>query len=139
MLVRNITYEDSDGNEQTKAFSFHLSKREIVKILAEYEGGFEEAFQRILETKNNKEMIALFDRFVLGALGEKGEEGRFIKNEEIIKKFIETFAYDALFDELSTDDKAFLGFIEGVFPKGVREEMMKALNEEIEKLKQLES
>ena len=136
MLKRNITYEDYEGNACTDTYYFNLTKTELVKLLSEFEGGIEKEIKRIIEKGDNKQLIVIFDKIVLGALGTKADDGkRFIKNQDIIERFTQSMAYDALFMELSQNEKAFLEFVQGVFPADVSNEIVSALNEQTKEVK----
>jgi len=118
MLKRNITYEDFNGDTVTDTYYFNLSKTELLELEVSYDGGLEAAIQRIVEAKDNQALVQEFKKLVLLSYGEKSEDGkRFIKNDEAREAFSQTAAYDALFMELSTDDKAAVDFIQGILPK----------------------
>lgn len=118
MLKREIKYEDFDGNDTSDVFYFNLSKPELIELEVEYPEGFGGMIQRIIETKDSKELIRQFKDLVLLAYGEKSADGkRFVKNEELRKQFSETAAYQALFIELATSDNAAIEFLKGILPK----------------------
>jgi hypothetical protein len=118
MLKREIKYEDFDGNEQTDIFYFNISKPEMVELEVEYPEGLKGFIEKIIETKDNKELINQFKRIILLAYGKKSDDGkRFIKNDELREEFSQTAAYQALFIELATVDNAAADFITGILPK----------------------
>lgn len=118
MLKREITYEDYNGETVTDTFYFNLTKTEIIELEVGYEGGLEAAIQKIIEAKDNKNLIAEFKKIVLAAYGKKSEDGkRFIKSETLREEFAQTAAYDALFMELATSEDAAANFINGIIPK----------------------
>lgn len=118
MLKREIKYEDFNGDQTTGIFYFNISKPELIEMEVEYEGGFGRMIQKVIETKDNKELIKQFKEIVLRAYGEKSEDGkRFIKSEELSKEFSQTAAYEVLFMELATNDEAAATFLKGVLPK----------------------
>jgi len=117
MLKRTINYEDFNGNPQSEIFYFNLSKPELVELEMNHEGGFGAFMQRIIDAKDPKVLIQEFKKIVLLAYGQKSDDGkRFDKSDQMTHEFTQTAAYNALFMELATDDKAAAAFIEGIMP-----------------------
>jgi len=128
MLKRTIKYEDFDDVEREDIFYFNISKSELIELEVEYDAGFGEYLKRIIESKDNKELIKQFKAIVLMAYGQRSEDGkRFIKSDTLREEFQQTAAYNALFMELAMDDNAAVVFIEGVLPKDMVGEVTKAL------------
>lgn len=118
MLKREITYEDFDGNQVTDIYYFNLNRTELVELEVGYEGGLQAALQRIIESKDNKQIISEFKKIILMAYGVKSEDGkRFIKSEKLREEFTQTAAFDALFMDLATNENAGANFINGILPK----------------------
>jgi hypothetical protein len=123
----SITYKDFNGDTNTEVFYFHLSKSELIKLNASYSGGAGNFFTRILETKNEGEVINEFEKFILAAYGQKSDDGKiFLKSDELRSRFVQSAAYDALFTELMESEKAQNEFIMGVMPKELQDEVQKA-------------
>ena len=56
-----------------------------------------------------------FENFIAKSYGVKSEDGRrFMKSEEISRSFMETPAYEVLFEKLVTDDKYAADFVNDV-------------------------
>jgi len=120
MFKRDVTYEDFNGKEVTETFYFNLSKRELIQLEVEYKGGIQETLQRIIDTEDNKTLVAEFQRIVILAYGVKSDDGRrFIKNDELREEFSQTAAYDSLFMELATNSDSASVFINGIIPKDI--------------------
>lgn len=118
MLKRDITYEDFDGNSVTETFYFNISKPELVELEVEKEGGLQNYLQKIIDTKDGKELIAQFKKIVLLAYGQRSDDGkRFIKNEQMKEEFSQTNAYNEIFMELATDDGKAAEFFLAVMPR----------------------
>ncbi len=118
MLKREISYENFDGEQVTETIYFNISKPEIIELEVEYEGGFGKMMERIVEAEDAKQLIHEFKRIVLLSYGKKSEDGkRFIKSDELREEFSQSAAYNELFMELATDDKAAAAFIKGILPK----------------------
>jgi hypothetical protein len=136
MLKREITYEDFNGDTVTDTFYFNLSKAELIEMEVEYEhGGFAKFLQRIIDTKDNKELVKQFKEIILMSYGQKSDDGkRFIKSDVMRDEFVQSAAYTELFMELSSDDQAAVIFLSGILPK----DMVVAMNKELEEKKTAE-
>lgn len=110
-----ITYNDLNGIQRTEDFYFDLSKPEIVKMQASAKGGYDVQLRSIAAELNGAKIMEFFENFIAKAYGEKSEDGRrFMKSEEISRSFIETPAYEVLFEKLVTDDKYAADFVNAV-------------------------
>lgn len=91
--------------------------------------GFGEMIHRIIEEKDNNNLIKTFKTLILAAYGEKSADGKkFEKGEgKLAEAFAETAAYDALFMELATNESAFAIFIKGALPADMSVELDKAI------------
>ena len=82
------------------------------------EGGMAKRLQKIVDTKDTKQIVEIFKDIILRSYGEKSDDGRrFIKSKELSDAFSQTEAYSELYMELSSDDKAAAAFINGITPK----------------------
>jgi len=124
MFKRNITFENYNGDTVTETLYFNLSKAELLEMQTEYKGGLENVMKNIIETNDAKQLIAEFKKLILLSYGQKTADGKkFIKNAELRDDFTQTAAYSELFMELATDDKAASEFINGIIPKGLKQQM----------------
>jgi hypothetical protein len=122
-------YENFNGETVVEDFYFHLSKAELIEMEMSHEGGLSEALQKIIIAEDAKSIIAEFKNIVLGAYGQKSEDGRrFIKNQQLREEFESTEAYSTLFMELVTNTDAAIEFINGVIPQGLAEEAAKIVD-----------
>lgn len=118
MLAKQITYTDYDGVTRTETFYFNLSKAEIAEMQLTHPGGYAEYLERIIEAKDQAELVKTFKVLVLNSYGVKSEDGkRFRKSEELSKEFEESEAYSELFMELLSDTDAASNFVNGIMPK----------------------
>lgn len=132
MLKKTINYEDFEGNPISEDFYFNLSKSELIELEVQYDKGLAESLQDIIKANDGKSLIAEFKKIILVSYGKKSEDGkRFIKSEELRTEFTQSLAYDALFMELATDDKAAAAFIQGIVPRDLGEAIEKAKQEEL--------
>lgn len=128
MLKKVITYTDYDGNERTETHYFNLSKAEMLDMELFTAGGYSNMLQRVIEEKNQIEIVKIFKELVLKSYGIKSEDGkRFMKSEEITKAFTETEAFTELYMELATDSEAAAAFANGIMPKDIQAEVREKL------------
>lgn len=115
MHKETITYNDLNGVQRTEDFYFDLSKPEIVKMQASAKGGYDVQLRSIAADLNGAKIMEFFENFITKSYGEKSEDGRrFIKSEEISRSFMETPAYEVLFEKLVTNDKYAADFVNAV-------------------------
>lgn len=120
MLKKTITYVDYNGNERVEDFYFNLTKAEATEMELSVEGGLTKKLEDIVNSQNNKEIIALFKEIILKAYGEKSQDGkRFIKSKELSEAFSQTEAFSELFMELALDGKASADFVNGILPANI--------------------
>lgn len=124
MLKKKIKYTDFNGVEREETFYFNLSKAELVELYAEENGGFDEYIKSIVESGNNKEILATFKKIIRMAYGEKSLDGKYLKkSEELSDNFCSTNAYSELVMEMMTDEKAASNFINSVIPSDLKNEI----------------
>jgi hypothetical protein len=117
MLKKTITYTDYNGVERTEPFYFNLTKPEIVKMQTSVKGGYDVQLKGLAKELDGAAIMEFFENLIRKAYGEKSEDGRrFMKSDEISEAFMQTPAYEVLFEELVTDDKAGADFVNAVMP-----------------------
>lgn len=131
MLKITKTYEDWNGMERTEDFYFNLSEAEITELQIGTVGGFAETIEKIINAKEQSELIKMFKDLVLMSYGEKTADGRhFRKNDEVKNGFVDNPAYSIIFMELVSDAKKAAEFINGIMPKSIdKAELQKKTNE----------
>lgn len=118
MLKKAITFEDWNGVTRTEDHFFHLSKPEVVKMQNSVEGGYDVQLKSIAAGANGAAIMDFFENLIKKAYGRKSVDGRrFEKSDEISREFMETPAYEVLFEELVTDAKAAAAFVNAIMPK----------------------
>lgn len=138
MFKKTITYVDFDDVERTEDYYFNLTKSELMEMDFSATGGMEKMIKSIIAAQDAKRIMEIFKDIILKSYGEKSLDGkRFIKTRDghrLADDFAETGAYDALFMELATDDKAATEFITNIIPQSLAKELneqksdLKALN-----------
>lgn len=132
MLKKTITYTNYNGVQVTEDFYFNLTKAEITEMEMSVDGGFAERIQKIVNAKNQPEIIKIFKKLILDSYGVKSDDGRrFIKNEQLKEDFSQTEAYSELFMELATNADEAAAFVNGIIPADVAAEASKVQNQQV--------
>ncbi len=123
MFITNLTYEGLDGDEVTKQFHFHLSKSEVLEVvmIEEHEGDFHSQLSSL--GGNPRRVFAFFRDIMQRSVGERRGD-QFVKTAETQGSFMNTGAYDAMFEKLSNDAAFAAQFVAGVVPKSLGEKAM---------------
>lgn len=131
MFKKTITYEDYNGEMRTEDFYFNLNQAELLKwLMTEGDYTLDQVLIRLMEKRNGKEIMTMFDDFLRLSYGEKSIDGKhFVKNEEIWENFKSTEAYSVLFTELVTDGEKAAYFISNVIPKELSDSVSKEIKE----------
>jgi len=118
MIKKTIKYTDYDGNEREEDFYFNLTKMELTELELSNDGGLSKLMQKLVQENDVKRIMETFKKIINLSYGEKSLDGkRFVKNEEVLNKFIQTEAYSNLFMELTTSDEKAAAFINGIVPQ----------------------
>jgi len=118
MLCKEIEYVDYFDQPRKEKFYFNLNESELTEMELSETGGISNLMMKVIETRDTPGLIKIFKDLILKAYGERSADGkRFIKSPELSTAFSQTEAYNKLFMELSTDDKAAADFINGIIPK----------------------
>lgn len=137
MLNKPITYTytDDEGNEQTETESywFHISKREMLKLQAEFDGGIQGLLNAFRGETDPMKLFQFFENIILLSHGIRIDNGRrFDKSTKVQEEFLSSAAFEALFEDLTMGeqaDKSMAEFIKGVFPPDMITISEKALEE----------
>ena len=118
MFGRTFVYKDYNGNTQKETWYFNLDKAELLKMELGAWGGLDAMLKRLMREENPEKIVEMFEKIILGAVGEKSPDGRkFIKNEQIREDFRSTPAYSELFYELVMDAEKANAFLKGCLPE----------------------
>jgi hypothetical protein len=118
MIAKKVKYTDYKGVEREETLHFNLSKAEIAEMELSHPGGLSEKINRIVETRDGAEIIALFKDLIVRSYGVISDDGRrFIKTQALKEEFLQTEAYSELFTELASDADAASTFVNGIIPQ----------------------
>lgn len=129
MLKKTITYTDYNGVERKEDFYFNLNKPEIVKMQSSVKGGYDVRLKGIANELNGAAIMEFFEELIRKSYGEKTDDGRrFEKSDKISEAFMQTPAYEALFEELVTNDQAAAEFVNAVMPADLMKKIAESKN-----------
>ena len=133
MLKETITYIDFNDQERTEDFYFNLTRTELIRMEMSKNGSLTGLLTKIVKANDMLDILEAMEMLILKAYGEKSTDGRFFnKSEEISNNFMNSPAYDKLFEKLTTDATYAYKFLMGILPKDLAEQAKK--NPEILKL-----
>ena len=133
MLKETITYVDFNDTEGTEDFYFNLTRTELIRMEMSKNGSLNGLLTKIVKANDMPDIFEAMEMLILKAYGEKSTDGRFFnKSEEISNNFMNSPAYDKLFEKLTTDATYAYKFLMGLLPKDLAEQAKK--NPEILKL-----
>ena len=123
MLKKSITYKNVFTEESvTEDFYFHLSAADMVELEVSFKGGLAEWFMKAMREEDMEAVYAGFKKMVLKAYGHRGENNKWIQNQQIRDEFENSEAYSVLLMEMLTVEGAFDKFIQAVVPRELRED-----------------
>lgn len=139
MFSKTFEYKGYDGNTHKETWWFNLSESELLKMELGSVGGINGLMNRMLREEHPEKVVDMFERIILGAVGERSADGRrFLKrNGAVAEDFRETPAYDQLFLELVASGEALTAFLKGAIPDEVRQNLEKAEAERAKNAEQM--
>lgn len=127
MLKKTIKYVDFEGNDREEPFHFNLSKAELMEMQLSSNEGLEKMIQRIVDTQDAPQIVAMFKKIILQSYGEISSDGKrelfrkkAVDGHKLADDFEQTEAYSELFMELSTNPDAASEFIKGILPRDLQ-------------------
>lgn len=128
MIKKTVKYEDFNGVERSEDLYFNLTKTELQNLNFSHYGTYAEQLQAIVDSKDIKSIVALFNEIITRAYGVKSEDGRnFRKSPEITADFVSSAAYDALMTEILEDESKAAELFVGALPKDLQGEVQKEI------------
>lgn len=118
MFSRIFTYMGYDNKEHKDTWWFNLSESELYKMEIGSVGGVNGLMNRLLRENEPGKVVDIFEKIILGAVGERSIDGRkFVKNEDIRQDFYQSPAYNELFMELVSKPDNFRNFLLACIPE----------------------
>lgn len=139
MIKKTIKYMSYDDVEVTEDYWFHLGKAGLIEIELSTGGlGLEEWIKKVLRTQDAKAVLDMYKRFIGLSVGERTEDGKFVKSRQISDEFTSSEAYGELLMEMFQKPEAGSEFLRALLSKDVRatveevEKKQKKLEEELD-------
>lgn len=122
MFKKTITYTDHNGNARKEDHYFNLTKAEMIEYDSEFPEGVIEYLTRLVNLQDKGKLIKAFKDLILRSYGEKLDNGKFIKSQEIRDAFMATEAYSELFLEVLSSEENMANFVNAIVPKASSEQ-----------------
>jgi hypothetical protein len=124
MIRKTLSYRDFNDEPHTEDFYFHLSKPELIDLEVSQAGGLSTFLPKMIAAQDMGVVVDLFKKIVRMSLGIRSEDGKkFDKRSQearaYVNEFMDSPAYEALFDDLTSNDTAAAEFIVGLVPAGL--------------------
>lgn len=123
MYKKTITYSDYSDKPQeiTETFYFELSMIELIEN-GWAEGELQKELNACIDNNKLADMVRLFKKLIKASYGVRTTDRKsFIKDDEATKKFLQSNAYNAIMEQVLSDDtgKFIQDFILGILPQTV--------------------
>lgn len=132
MFKSVVKYEDFNGNHKEEALYFNMNKPEMIRLLKTRPTITDELQDMANKLAMDNPPDGLFVDFMtfiedlIGySYGKKTDDGRFIKNNNVLEDLRTSNAYEAFYTKLLNDPKEFNTFVEQIFPADVMTEALK--------------
>lgn len=113
-------YKDFLGNDQTDSLYFNISESEMYEIAKDNKKFDPDYLRYLMENGRGIDFVDVVRELIVLSYGELSDDGKkFRKSDERALEFVQSAAYDALFERLvNAEDENFVkDFLVGVFPK----------------------
>ena len=126
MIIESLTYKNFKGEEVTRKLYFNISKPEFMDLQLSEEEGLSDLIHRVIDAKDNAEIVRVFKKILLTAYGELSGDGEtFMKSAEISHKFECSAAYEHLYMKMLENAEYAANFVNQLVPKLSDEELAK--------------
>ena len=122
MIKVPITYINFDQQEVTEEHYFHLSKSELLDMLAESGGeDIVARLERVGKSNDGALIMSTLKEIIGSAYGQRvdGSGSEFYKDPDLTRRFLGSLAFDQLLTDLVTNAVSAAAFIEGLMPSGL--------------------
>lgn len=137
MLKKTITFENFEGEKETRDFYFNLSKADIMKMEINERSknkatGLENKIKKMSDEEDIAGIYGFFENLIRKSIGKKSDDFGFVKNPEYAEGFINSDAYSVLLLELLEDETKAADFIYSIMPNDVSAEAKKKFAEQLQ-------
>lgn len=137
MLKKTITFENFEGEKETRDFYFNLSKADIMKMEINERSknkatGLENKIKKMSDEEDIAGIYDFFENLIRKSIGKKSDDFGFVKSPEYAEGFINSDAYSVLLLELLEDETKAADFIYSIMPNDVSAEAKKKFAEQLQ-------
>lgn len=137
MLKKTITFENFEGEKETRDFYFNLSKADIMKMEINERSknkatGLENKIKKMSDEEDIAGIYDFFESLIRKSIGKKSDDFGFVKSPEYAEGFINSDAYSVLLLELLEDETKAADFIYSIMPNDVSAEAKKKFAEQLQ-------
>lgn len=137
MLKKTITFENFEGEKETRDFYFNLSKADIMKMEINERSknkatGLENKIKKMSDEEDIAGIYDFFENLIRKSIGKKSDDFGFVKSPEYAEGFINSDAYSVLLLELLEDETKAADFIYSIMPNDVSAEAKKKIAEQLQ-------
>lgn len=133
MLKWSVFYKNFNGEPKERELYFHMSKTEIVRMLANDEIDLD-LLQKAADEKNVKELFKFLLVIASKSYGVKSFDGEnFVKNATILENFETSAVYDAFVMDIANNEEKALAFFKGVLPDDLLKDISQSIENKAEK------
>jgi len=123
VVIKDITYNDLNGDTQTERAWFRLSALELNELNDMYDGKTDKLLDKAIKNKDTSFIAKYLKDVIVLAYGVKSEDGKkLVKTPEIREAFDGSLVFDEIYTELLLNPEEVERFIEGITPKEVMEQ-----------------
>lgn len=135
MIKKTVSYYDFDNNHRTEDLYFNMTKSELLEfafdlpedmtnMIDKPEDINDETAKKLIEKIGNAGIYRFVKDLIIKSYGVKSSDGRrFIKDEQTVKEFTQSLAFDAFMLDLFSDDKKATAFINGLIPNDMAKQI----------------
>lgn len=127
MISKKVTVEGFDGTEE-RTYWFHLTKSEVIKWDAEFNGELKEFLSKTAESQSVPEVYAAIAELLRRAVGER-RGNKFVKDVDVTSDFEFSGAMDEVIEWMFSTPDAIDEFLLGILPKDVVEKAKTSASE----------
>lgn len=122
-VKRTISHHDLDGNPVSEDWYFSLGKSDVLEmdVVHDYEDVPAYLGSILKDAKNHsREIVDLWKQMLFHSVGQR-QGNLLVKDEDVVKKFRFSGAYEQFLGELLDEDDAGASFFMAIMPKDIQD------------------
>lgn len=128
-VKKTISYTNLDGEKVSEDWWFSLGQTDMIEMDVTHMKDREEFLAAIVKDNNTRNLLDLWKDMLFKAVGRR--EGNYlVKDGQILKEFVGSGAYEALYEEIANSDDAGWSFFQTMMPDGFIDKAAEASQQE---------